>query len=149
MLYPELTSGRRTLTAIWLGPALLFCGKPTEAIPVLKKAIRLDPLPESWLLDGLGLAYQLIGQYEEAIKLYDKALHRSPNDFFSHIHLTAIYAESGRLEKARVQAAELLRLCPKFSLSAFAKAYPFKNQDDLKRLAKALGKAGLKRRQAI
>jgi TolB-like protein/class 3 adenylate cyclase/Tfp pilus assembly protein PilF len=127
-----------------LGVALAFGGKPTEAIPVLEKALRLDPIPESWIFDGLGFAYHQIGQYEEAIKSYNKALRRSPNDLYAHINLTASYSETGRLEKARVQAAELLKINPKFSLSAFAKAYPFKNQDDLERFVDALRKAGLK-----
>jgi adenylate cyclase len=128
----------------FLGMALAFGGKPTEAIPVLKKALRLDPKPESWLFDSIGVAYHLTGQYVESIRVHEKALRRSPNDVFAHITLTASYAESGRLEKARAQATELLRINPKFSLSAFAKAYPFKSQDDLKSYVNALSKAGLK-----
>ena len=128
----------------WYGLALEIGGRPAEAIPVIEKALRLDPIPPSWLYDSLGLAYNLIGKYEEAIDFENKALRRSPNDFFAHIHLTASYAEAGRMEQAREQTAELLRINPKFTLSALSKAYPFKNPDDLQHLVNALSKAGLK-----
>jgi hypothetical protein len=54
------------------------------------------------------------------------------------------YSFSGRDEEARVEAAEVLRIYPKFSLNKFAKKVGYKNQEDKERLISALSKAGLK-----
>jgi hypothetical protein len=50
----------------------------------------------------------------------------------------------GREKEARAEAAEVLRINPKFSLDYFAKALPFKDQKITNSLINALRKAGLK-----
>jgi hypothetical protein len=50
----------------------------------------------------------------------------------------------GRVEEARAQAVEVLRLNPKFSLEPYAKTLRFKNPDDGAATIEALRKAGLK-----
>lgn len=128
----------------WLSLALSFAGKPSEAIPMSEKAIRLDPIPQSWFFDSLGFAFYLTGQYEKSIKFLKKSLSRSPNDFYAHTALAAVYCETGRQDKARAEANEVLRIDPNFSLVTIARSYPFKNQDVLKRFVDSLRKAGLK-----
>ena len=49
----------------------------------------------------------------------------------------------GREEEARAEAAEVLRIEPRFSLTRFAKAQPYKNQADADLFHNALAKAGL------
>jgi len=79
------------------------------------------------------------GQYEEAIKWGEKAVRQNPNSFLAHIILTEIYSLSGKDEEARAQAAEVLRVNPKFSLEKFrSKAVNREKTID------ALRKAGLK-----
>jgi len=51
---------------------------------------------------------------------------------------------AGREDEARTQAAELLRIDPKFSLERFAKTLTYKNQTEIDRYIGALRKAGLK-----
>jgi hypothetical protein len=60
------------------------------------------------------------------------------------LFLAAVYSLAGRDEKARIEAAEVLRINPKFSLEKFAKSVTYKNQEDKERLISALRKAGLK-----
>jgi hypothetical protein len=48
------------------------------------------------------------------------------------------------MEDARAQAAEVLRLDPKFSVERYEKTSGLKNPDDRERVADALRKAGLK-----
>jgi adenylate cyclase len=126
-----------------LGMALVFACRPVEAIEVLKKAIRLNPLPPSYYFVKLGRAYRMTEQYEQAIESYKKALNRSPVDVFAHVELAATYALLGREEKAREKAADVLKLHPKFSIERYTKGVPFKEQSETERLAKALRKAGL------
>lgn len=127
-----------------LGIILHYVGRPEEAIVFLKKATRLNPLPPNWYLFSLGNAYRMKGQYEEAIAVYKKVLHRNPDDMIARTGLAATYSLMGREEEAHAEAAEVLRMNPRFSLDKMAKTMPFKNQADLESYIDALRKAGLK-----
>jgi adenylate cyclase len=128
----------------WLGQNLYWADRPEEAIPVLKKAIRLNPVPPSWYLFTLAMAYRDTGRYEEAISACKKALHREPKDVITRLVLTATYGLSGREEEARSAAEEVLRIDPKFSLDRLARTRPHKNQANTKSYIDSLRKAGLK-----
>ncbi|MGD8687863.1 MAG: adenylate/guanylate cyclase domain-containing protein [Syntrophobacterales bacterium] len=122
-----------------LGHTLRFAGRYQESIPEYKIAIRLNPIPPNHYLFGLGQSYAMTGQYEEAIKWGEKAVRQKPNSFLAHLILTQIYSFAGQDEKARAQAAEVLRVNPKFSLEKFkSKAVHVEKSRD------ALRKAGLK-----
>jgi hypothetical protein len=59
--------------------------------------------------------------------------------------MAAIYGQAGRDKEARIEAAEVLRINPKFSLEKYAKIIILKNQEDEERAFIApLRKAGLK-----
>ena len=62
----------------------------------------------------------------------------------AHVVLTATYSMMGREKEARAEAAEVLRINPKFSLDYFAKALPFKDQSVTDNHVDAFRKAGLK-----
>ena len=104
-----------------LGHALRFAHRHEEAILEYKIAIRLNPYPPNPYLFGIAKSYAYTGQYDEAITWGKKAVEQEPNSFLAHIILTEIYSLAGRDEEARVQAAEVLRVNPKFSLEKFAK----------------------------
>jgi hypothetical protein len=61
-----------------------------------------------------------------------------------HLQLAATYSITGREKEARTEAAEVLRINPKFSLERYAQTLYFKNQADINRTLDALRKAGLK-----
>jgi TolB-like protein/Flp pilus assembly protein TadD len=128
----------------WLGVNLYWADRIKEAIPVLEKAIRLNPIPPSWFLHTVAMAYRDTGRYEEAISACMKVLIREPNDLIARLVLTATYSYSGRLEEARAEAAKVLRIDPKWSLERFAKTRAHKNQANTERFVVALRKAGLK-----
>jgi tetratricopeptide (TPR) repeat protein len=90
------------------------------------------------------MAYRDTGRYEEAISACKKVLHRQPKHLIAHIVLAATYSFSGREEEARAEAAEILRIDPKYSLERLAKTRPHKNQANTVRFIEALRKAGLK-----
>ena len=123
-----------------LAHTLRFAGRPDEAIPEYKKAIRLDPIPPTDYLFGLGMAYCWTGQYEEAIKWCKKAVLTSPNSYFPHLMLAAVYSIAGKEADARTESTEVLRIDPKFSVEKFDKRFKSKNKDLLRN---ALLKAGL------
>ena len=126
-----------------LGKALNFSGRPEEAIPVLKKALRLNPFPGVGYFVLLGAVYRKTGQYEEALAVLKKAVKMSPNHLSAHRNLAATYILSGREEEARAEALEVLRINPKFSLEGYAKRHPQENEAGFKRYIDVLRKAGL------
>jgi len=128
----------------FLGRVLYYSGRPEEAIVMFKKALRLNPFPESWYLYSLGNAYSLMGQYEEAIAACKKAIRVEPKNLWPHMILAQAYSSLGRNEEARSEAAEVLRIQPNFSVEYIGKTLPFKNPADRDRFVEALRKAGLK-----
>jgi len=129
---------------IWMSFVLTMAGRYEEAVRYGEQALRLNPYPPSWWIRQLGLSNFFAGQYEEAIAAHKKSLNVSPKDLLTHQHLTAAYSWAGRHEEARAQAAEILRMNPKFSVEERAKFIPLKNQADLDRYIDGLRKAGLK-----
>ncbi len=124
-----------------MGHTLRFAGRYEEAIPEYKKAIRLNPIPPTNYLFGLGSAYCWTGQYEEAIKWCEKAVRQDPDSFLTRLIMTQVYSESGRLEDARAEAEEVLRINPKFSVDRWEKAVTGSNKEQS---IAALRRAGLK-----
>ena len=127
-------------THAMLGHTLRMDGRPEEAILAYKKAIRLNPIPPTFYLFGLGLSYSLTGQYENGIKWCEKAVRQEPDSYMTRIMMTAVYSMAGRDEDARVEAKEVLRVNPKFSLAKAEKRAKYKYKD---RMIEALRKAGL------
>ncbi len=60
------------------------------------------------------------------------------------VGLAAVYSMIGREKEARAEAAEVLRINPKFSVDLWAKANPYKDQSVIDSFVEALRKAGLK-----
>jgi adenylate cyclase len=129
-----------------LGFVLEFAGRHQEAISFFKKCLRLNPIPIDATTLGLpGLAYAHLGQYEEALAICKKALQLYGADhLLAHLVLAGTYALMGREKEARAEAAEVLRIDPKFFLESYARRLPYKDQKTIDDWVSALRKAGLK-----
>ncbi len=126
-----------------VGKTLFFAGRAEESIPEYKLAIRLNPIPPNLYPWSLGLSYAYTGQYEEAITWCEKAVRQEPDSLLARMMMTVVYSLSGRDEQARVEAAEVLRIQPKFSLKKFEKKLTYKKKTDREKFLGALRKAGL------
>ena len=126
------------------GLSLVYACRPEEAIPLLQKAIRLNPFCPTSTFLHYGHALWGAGRFEEAVSAYKKAIQLSPNNIFAHYNLAAVYIWMGREKEARAEAAEVLRINPKFSLDWLEKASAYKDQSVRDNLINALRKAGLK-----
>ena len=124
--------------------SLNSAGRPEEAIPLFQKAIRLNPFGPSTLYRDFGHALRNTGRFEEAVSAYKKAIQIAPDNIIAHLGLAATYSLMGREREARAEAAEVLRINPKFSLDYYAKILPYKDQSVADRIVAALRKAGLK-----
>jgi adenylate cyclase len=126
----------------FLGRALHYAGRSDEAVPLLKKALRRNPKPESWILQYLGEAYVMTGRYDEAIAACKEAIKIAPRNELAHIGLTSAYSLSGREQEAHTQAGEVLSINPKSCIRRGKGLY--KNPADTELVNNALRKAGLR-----
>ncbi|HXX80444.1 MAG TPA: tetratricopeptide repeat protein, partial [Thermodesulfovibrionales bacterium] len=124
--------------------SLNYVGRQEEAIPILEKAIRLTPTGSAHLYRLLGMTLRNSGRFEEAVSTLKKAIQLAPDNIFSHLNLANTYSLMGREKEARDEAAEVLRINPKFSLDYYVKRLPFKDQSQTDKVANPLRKAGLK-----
>jgi len=128
-----------------MGAALLASDRFHDAIPVFQKSLRLSPIPRgAVILLRLGAAHRFIGQNEEAIVAFKRALQLYPDNLLGHAYLAATYASAGRDPDARAQAAEVLRIDPNFSAERLVKGFSIRNQTILDQMVADLRKAGLK-----
>ena len=102
-----------------LANALLRKGRPEEALPHIRSAIRLEPFHPSWYILALGNTYRRMGRHEDAIGVLNEYLRQKPEDFDGHILLVAAYVRAGLEERAKTGAAEIMRLFPNFSLDSY------------------------------
>ena len=128
-----------------LSMVLTFGGKHEEALSMAKNAITLKPTPDAFFYETLGRAYCMMGEYEEAIAAFKKSISLWSEFVYGHIGLTVSYSLAGRLEDARAQATEVLKINPKITLEDIAKNgyYSFQKADK-ERFINALRTVGLK-----
>jgi adenylate cyclase len=126
---------------IVLSDALANNLKPVEALRAAQKAMRLDPANQNSYGYAVGNAYGQMGRYQEAIQAYEKNIAVGPNLLVARIGIVIAYGELGRDEDARAQAAEIVRISPKFSRASLR---GFKNFTAHPHWDDDLRKAGLK-----
>ena len=137
----KLVGGHTSL--IWLGISLNYIGRNEEAVAMIEKAFRHNPMvPSSWYV-FLSSALSNAGRYDEAVTASRKAVKLSPDNIFAQLALVLSCILGSRDEEARSAAAEVLHIEPNFSLENFAKRLPYKDPADTERLVKAWRKAGL------
>jgi adenylate cyclase len=125
-----------------LSETLGYVGKSQEAVEMAEQALRRNPSGDMYR--SIGTAYYLAGRPEEAIVPLKQFLTHQPNILDAHLTLAAVYSELGKEAEAQAEAAEVLRLNPKFSLEVHRERAPIKDPAMLERHIAALRKAGLK-----
>jgi adenylate cyclase len=127
-----------------LAETLSRVGRSEEAVAMVEQALRgkLHIVDEH--LSFIGAAYDLAGRPEEAIAPLKHYLARYPNILGAHLTLAAVYSELGKEAEARAEAAEVLRINPKFSLEVHKERVPIKDPVILECHLGTLRKAGLK-----
>lgn len=109
---------RNPLYPYWLGRIDYDLMQFTAAIAHFQKAHSLDPFFMK-VYDNLGLCYEAVGQYDNAIRTYQDAVRlnrtRTPISPWPPLNLGALLIKLGRLEEAEASLRESLRYDPKFS----------------------------------
>src|SRR6266481_6297586 len=125
--------------------ALTYAGEPARAIEVLQANIRLDPFQPNvfGFTAMMGDANYMLKRYGEAVRLLRECASRLPNLQWPHLWLAAAYAQSGQLEEARAEAAEVLRINRCFTIESYKRIVVFKDPKDTEHRLDGLRKAGL------
>jgi adenylate cyclase len=110
---PNYAEGYRALS-----DALSNSARPEEAIRAAEKAIRLNPTAQDFYGYALGNAYVQLGRYPEAITVLRRSISVAPNNLVAHLAMVVAYAELGRDQDARAEAAAIMRISPRFAASS-------------------------------
>jgi adenylate cyclase len=125
-----------------LGHTLDFAGRPAEGLPLIEQAMRLDPHYPTMYLFWLGHAFHSLERYDEAAAACRRVISRSPDFYFGHFYLAAVYAQQGRVAEVKAEK-EALRPDASRWAERRARHLPFKDPAALARLLDGLRKAGL------
>jgi adenylate cyclase len=128
-----------------LGNICTFSGRPSEAIPLIERAMRLDPVYRQQYLHLLGVASLLAGKYENAAVLLRQRILLVPRTDFTRAVLVSALGHLGEVDEARRVWRELKEINPQYSFGEHFARQPFKNEEDVQRIAEGLAKAGLSR----
>jgi tetratricopeptide (TPR) repeat protein len=124
--------------------ALIFLGEPAKALQVVEANIRLDPFQPLVLTSGIiGLANYMLKRYGEAVRFFREWASRLPNLQNPHVFLASAYAQSGQLQEARAEAAEVLRVNPGFTIESWKRLAVYKVPEDAEHRIDGMRKAGL------
>ena len=116
-----------------------------ESVYHFKEAIRINPI-QPFLYVDLGRTYFHLRQYEDAIRMHNKAFELMEKFPFprwaAHLHIAMVYSELGRAKEAREHMKKLLEYLPRFNLEDRRKQIVFIDPANTEREIEALRKAG-------
>lgn len=125
------------------GTLRMYTGNPGAAIRDLERAMRLDPHFSQTYLHHLGVAHIIVGEYETAVSILRERIVLVPETDMSRACLASALGNLGRLDEARQVWSELLAIHPAYTVANGIGRMPFKDPDDLARIASGLEQAGI------
>jgi adenylate cyclase len=129
------------------GSTLIRAGEPVRAIQVIETHVRYDPFYLPWAPGFLGFARYVLKEYSEALPPLREFTSRAPDMWIGHVWLAANLAQLGQLDEAHAEAAEVLRIDPKYTIDGTQRRLArFKRPEDAEHLFDGLRKAGLPER---
>jgi len=124
--------------------ALMNAGEPARAIEVLEANRRLDPFQPIPAFGLMGQVNYSLKRYGEAVRLFRECASRLPNLQWPHVWLAFAYAQTGQLEAAKAEAAEVLRINPGFTIEGWKRlVVVFRDPEEAEHRLDGLRKAGL------
>ncbi|HEV7310661.1 LuxR C-terminal-related transcriptional regulator [Ensifer sp.] len=110
--------------ALLAGAKALVVGTPEDAIPLIERALALNPLGPPWYYGMLGRVLFVTGRYRECLSAFEKSSQESPSTLMFRAMAHACLGET----KESADAAERLRAeFPSFRVERFIEGYPVSN----------------------
>jgi adenylate cyclase len=128
---------------MFLAIILNFSGESEEAIGILDRVRRLNPITPPGYYSVLGAAYRNTGRYEKSIEVCIKSIHYDPDQLGPYIVMAGSYSLLNHFDEARQAVNEILRIDPRYSVGKFRLSMPFKDKEELEFHVEAMRKAGL------
>ena len=121
----------------------VYTGEPAKAIPLIERAMRLDPVFQQQGVHFLGTAYFVAGDYETAAALFHDRITINPTTDLSRAFLASALGHLGRSDEAREVWRRLKEINPRYSYLEHIGRLPFRNPADTEKFTVGLRKAGL------
>lgn len=98
-----------------LGLALAKQGRNTEAIPFFKKALQM--IPHADVYNNLGIAYQELGQYQEALDSFHRSITLAPDRSETFNNLGSALLRMKNYPEAKEAYEHAIKLNPEFRVA--------------------------------
>ncbi len=115
-------------------------GEPQKALPIVKRAMTLDPFLPVWAIEDHGVILYSMGDYEGAIDSLTRLPLRQPRGL---AFKAASQIALGDVDAARTTTEELLRHTPDYSADQLRLVTYYRDAEQTKGLFDRLGQAGL------
>ena len=126
-----------------MGGIKTYVGNAGEAVPLLRKAMRLNPQAGHLYFLILGRAYFALGDLEQARVNLEQALSRNPENLEARIYMVALDVSAGDASAASWQAEQIRALQPGFSAPRWLQTNPLTDAAQKVKLLRALTQVGL------
>ncbi|RWN28396.1 MAG: tetratricopeptide repeat protein [Mesorhizobium sp.] len=136
----EYGSNHAGILLLLAGSKALVVGDPAEAIPLLERAMRLNPLAPPWYFGMQGRILFVAGRHDQAIAALRRSSPESPDVL---MFLALSHAAMGEASETARAAARLRAEFPGFSVERFIAGYPVINRDALLAIRHTAGLAKL------
>jgi adenylate cyclase len=125
------------------GVSEIFSGNLEKAVPLIERAMRLDPGSAQQYIHFLGLANLLLGKYETAAALFRERILLVPETDLSRSLYASALGHLGQIDEARTAWQEMMRINPNYSLDQHLRRLLFERPQDSATIREGLAKAGL------
>jgi adenylate cyclase len=127
-----------------LSSAYFFSGYPEKALPLDRKAMRLNPASSFLYFVHLGRSYYFQKHYDQAMEAFQNAERRNHNYLANHLWMAATFAQLDQLDDAAWEVDQILTLDPEFDLKYWMDTRPIKKSEHRQHFLAGLHKAGMK-----
>ncbi len=99
--------------------AHLYAGDLDKVISLGTRTLQLSPgAPLRYaVMTHIAAAHNAVGRHEDALAYALRIVELEPNYMYGHVHLAIAYARLGRIQEARREVAEVLRIRPDADMS--------------------------------
>lgn len=132
-LYPSFADGYALMASI-----KTFAGRPAEAVPLIRTAMRLNPTSGYLYFLVLGRTYFFLGDLEQARINLEEALKRNPEYLETHVYIAALSVLDGDKSAGAWEADQIRALEPAFSAKRWLDSYPMTDSGQKAKLLRAM-----------